>query len=470
MKTKPHLILHSTSLNSGDSVSLSSWSPYKIVEVVFAVIVTGSLSLLTIIGNILVIASIKVNRQLQTINNYFIFSLACADLIVGVSMNLFTIYTLIGYWPLGPVVCDLWLALDYVVSNASSMSLLVISFDRYFCVTKPLSYPVRRTGKVAGLMIAATWVVPFVIWAPPIILWQFIVGERTVGEGECYIQFFSNPAVTFGTAIGAFYLPVFIMMILYVKISCASKSRIMADKKESESSKRTVSHSAAKGKIMEPNNNNFSNALDGLPEVKMQNSKMTGEIITDNCGQEEELPIESTYPSVSQSKQKKQLPIQESTPTTQTCFRMDNSKHSCMKIVSKFKKNNHCDTTTRMVPVIRGKGGNDGEIRVDNKIITVTEIPAKKKKGAVSREQKVTQTVLAILLAFIITWSPYNVLVLIDTFCSTCVPNTVWIIGYWIFYINSTVNPACYALCNPTFKKTFKRLLLCQYKNISATR
>lgn len=213
--------------------------PFKLVEMVLIILGLSTLSLITVIGNVLVIVSIKVNRSLQTVNNYFLFSLACADLIIGVfSMNLYTIYIVIGFWPLGPVICDLWLALDYVASNASVMNLLIISFDRYFCVTKPLSYPVKRTTRMAGMMIAAAWVLSFVLWAPAILFWQFIVGERTVRKGECYIQFFSNAAVTFGTAIAAFYLPVVIMTVLYWQISRASRSRIKRREKTSAVSQK----------------------------------------------------------------------------------------------------------------------------------------------------------------------------------------------------------------------------------------
>ncbi|XP_043533790.1 muscarinic acetylcholine receptor M2-like [Chiloscyllium plagiosum] len=459
--------------NLTDLSAPAGWCAYKTVEVVCIVIATGALSLVTIIGNILVIVSIKINRQLQTTNNYFIFSLACADLIIGAfSMNLYTIYTVNGYWPLGPVVCDLWLTVDYVVSNASVMNLLIISFDRYFCVTKPLIYPVKRTTKMAGMMVAAAWVLSFFLWAPAILLWQFIVGERVVEEGECYVQFFSNPPVTFGTAIIAFYIPVTIMAILYVYISRASKSRMKDDRNHSELCKATVTPSVVNSKLMKPNRTKTTNTLDDLLEVNMKPDTISNGTSGASWVQRkaEALSRESDLLNLASSNANKE----NATQTGTNCFTVFHNFRSgnltCSSICSKFQKNDVCGIKKRTVSGLNIRNRNDREIRTTNNIVNVTRTHVKRAKGAVLREKKVTRTILAILLAFIITWTPYNVMVLMDTFCLICVPSIVWNIGYWLCYINSTLNPACYALCNMTFKKTFKHLLLCQCKNISATK
>ncbi|XP_019738613.1 muscarinic acetylcholine receptor M2a [Hippocampus comes] len=473
---------------------------YKTVEVVFIVLVAGSLSLVTVIGNILVMLSIKVNRNLQTVNNYFLFSLACADLIIGLcSMNLYTVYIVIGYWPLGPVVCDLWLALDYVVSNASVMNLLIISFDRYFCVTKPLSYPVKRTTKMAGMMIAAAWVLSFILWAPAILFWQFIVGGRTVPEKECYIQFFSNAAVTFGTAIAAFYLPVIIMIQLYWQISRASKSRVKKDNRKPSGGNAEPSSPAKRRN--KPNNNNIpaenaaasqsqntedsGNQHDG----RMQNGKAPtsttaeGETEGDDAareicaaGEEKESSNDSTSGSAAAShvKDEETPPSAANSdpgpgrPLPRQRAKAGVSKLTCIKIKAKSPKGDCYTPSNATVEIVPAS---ERQNHVARKIVKMTKQPPnKKKKAAPSREKKVTRTIMAILVAFVATWTPYNVMVLINTFCNSCVPNTVWTLGYWLCYINSTINPACYALCNVTFKKTFKHLLLCQYKNIRSAR
>jgi len=100
---------------------------------------------------------------------YFLLSLSLADFTIGaISMPLYTVYLVLGYWPLGPVFCDIWLSLDYTMSNASVANLLVISFDRYMSVTRPLTYRVRRTRRRATAMIAGAWVVSVPRWSLPV--------------------------------------------------------------------------------------------------------------------------------------------------------------------------------------------------------------------------------------------------------------------------------------------------------------
>ncbi|XP_034061361.1 muscarinic acetylcholine receptor M4-like isoform X2 [Gymnodraco acuticeps] len=481
-------------------------SPYKALEMFFIALVTGSLSFVTVTGNILVMLSIKVNRHLQTVNNYFLFSLACADLIIGAfSMNLYTVYIIVGYWPLGPVVCDLWLALDYVVSNASVMNLLIISFDRYFCVTKPLSYPSRRTTKMAGLMIAAAWILSFILWAPAILFWQFIVGQRTVPPGECYIQFLSNPAATFGTAIAAFYLPVIIMTVLYIHISLASRSRVSKHKPEKKEKKGIKTPSLLKSHLLKQNNNNETSpqaSPRSTPKLNLDSTTTALEAVKNGRTEEPKpaQPLPEAQPSPGLTQEEKESSNDSSTafipptkpkdstknevisedasnpdPVATTTTNVElakagaSSRWSKIKIVTK-KAGDECITALEICPPVEGTERRSIPISrprtVARKFASIARSQVKRKRQMEAREKKVTKTIFAILLAFIITWTPYNVMVLISTFCQSCVPDTVWVIGYWLCYVNSTINPACYALCNATFKKTFKNLLLCQYKNI----
>ena len=200
--------------------------PKTVAKVVIISIVVTILAILTAGGNLMVMISFKMDKQLQTVSNYFLLSLSIADFFIGVfSMPLYTVYLLMN-WPLGPLVCDIWLSLDYTMSNASVANLLLISFDRYFSVTRPLTYRAKRTPRRAAIMISCAWIISGLLWTPWIFAWPYIEGKRTVPHNECYIQFLhTNQYITIITAIAAFYLPVMIMIVLYFKIYLETERR-----------------------------------------------------------------------------------------------------------------------------------------------------------------------------------------------------------------------------------------------------
>jgi len=88
-----------------------------------------------------------------------------------------------------------------------------------------LTYRAKRTTKRAMIMIGLAWSISFILWAPAILFWQYVVGERTVQPNRCEIQFLSEPTITLCTAIAAFYLPVTIMSVLFWKIYQETENR-----------------------------------------------------------------------------------------------------------------------------------------------------------------------------------------------------------------------------------------------------
>lgn len=68
---------------------------------------------LTVVGNILVILSVFTYRPLRSAPNFFIVSLAVADLTVAVLvLPLNVAYTILGRWVLGKLICEFWVTSD----------------------------------------------------------------------------------------------------------------------------------------------------------------------------------------------------------------------------------------------------------------------------------------------------------------------------------------------------------------------
>ncbi|MEQ2201328.1 Muscarinic acetylcholine receptor M5 [Xenoophorus captivus] len=470
--------------------------PHSLWEVITIATVSAIVSLITIVGNVLVLLSFKVNSQLKTVNNYYLLSLAFADLIIGVlSMNLYTTYILMGYWSLGNIACDLWLAVDYVASNASVMNLLVISFDRYFSITRPLTYRAKRTPKRAAIMIGLAWLVSFVLWAPPILCWQYFVGERNVPPDQCQIQFLTEPVITFGTAIAAFYIPVSVMTILYHRIYKETQKRTKDLAELQGLTTGNVSEGAKPQKTMirscfhfprerkdqsqaswsSSNQSNVTKMTTRSDEAWAKADQITSfNSYTSSEEEEHHVSIETPQGSfkeqqTGQSNKNGEVPDYTEEEYCSTPQKKNHKSLISYKFKHSSKGKNDSPTSPKSCPPEPerpAKKASTSSSSTTSKPIdsALKNQITKRKRMVLVKEKKAAQTLSAILLAFILTWTPYNIMVLISTFCAECIPLSLWHLGYWLCYVNSTINPMCYALCNKTFQKTFRMLLLCQWR------
>nr|XP_029715922.1 tyramine receptor 1-like [Aedes albopictus]XP_029715923.1 tyramine receptor 1-like [Aedes albopictus] len=180
------------------------------------------LIVVTVIGNTLVILSVITTRRLRTVTNCFVMSLAVADWLVGIFvMPPAVAVHLLGSWPLGWILCDIWISLDVLLCTASILSLCAISIDRYLAVTQPLNYSRRRRSKrLALLMILVVWVLALAITCPPILGW-YEPGRRELTQ----CRYNQNEGYVVFSAMGSFFIPMAVMIYVYVRISCVVASR-----------------------------------------------------------------------------------------------------------------------------------------------------------------------------------------------------------------------------------------------------
>ncbi|XP_050356471.1 octopamine receptor-like isoform X1 [Nymphalis io] len=68
------------------------------------------------------------------------------------------------------------------------------------------------------------------------------------------------------------------------------------------------------------------------------------------------------------------------------------------------------------------------------------------------RQRRATRTIVMLMALFLICWTPYFVMLPLDSLCD-CVWETTWQWCTWLGYINSALNPLVYAAASPSVRR-----------------
>lgn len=171
----------SESLNSSDTFNASAdaYQPANVIWTAVKGVVIIGIIVTALVGNVLVIASVRRHRKLRVPTNRYVVSLAAADFLVAVcAMSFNASVELTGQWMFGRVMCDVWSSLDVYFSTASILHLCCISVDRYYAIVRPLEYPAIMRRITVTCMLGSAWLLPALISFIPIFMGWYTTEEH----------------------------------------------------------------------------------------------------------------------------------------------------------------------------------------------------------------------------------------------------------------------------------------------------
>lgn len=123
-------------------------------------------TIVAVLGNSLVMYLIVTRARLHGATNWFVLSLALADLCVG--FTYFPLLFISSFFPELPLDhTGIWFKLSHTFLYSSSTNLCALTADRFLAITMPLKYTVFMTGKRLAIFLTSAWIAPLILFTLP---------------------------------------------------------------------------------------------------------------------------------------------------------------------------------------------------------------------------------------------------------------------------------------------------------------
>jgi len=195
---------------------------FAVIGTVLAALAMSAVIICAVVGNVLVVVSVCRFERLRVTANFFIVSLATADLLVAVLVMPFNAsQEIAGRWLFGRIACDLFNANDVLFSTASLLHLCCISTDRFIAITDPFHYESRMSTRRVAVMLCCAWGASALLSHLPIQLgWYTTDAHADTDASVC--TFIVNKVYCLVSSGISFWIPTIVMLFTYVSVSCQS--------------------------------------------------------------------------------------------------------------------------------------------------------------------------------------------------------------------------------------------------------
>jgi len=99
--------------------------------------------------------------------------------------------------------------------------------------------------------------------------------------------------------------------------------------------------------------------------------------------------------------------------------------------------------------------------------MTVSGTEQERRHKKLEKERKITLSVAVVVGVFILCWGPLNVMLIIYCACQSCVSSLAIEAAEVFSMLNSGCNPLIYGTFNKDFRRTFKAMLRCRWRQIN---